>query len=163
MDLSGFSAFDFSEGVPYFSVTLNGLTFNKAVVLKLGSPAYVRLLINEESRQVVLQVCEETTPKATTFYKPKKNGVLSVRWSSQDLVATFKRLLENDFQEHGYRVDGESVRHVLSLKKLEQKLKTNPLTRLVYPIAPAFSSISRIRRQLVCRVFERCLKGGVSP
>ena len=35
MDLSGFSAFDFSEGVPYFSVTLNGLTFNKAVVLKL--------------------------------------------------------------------------------------------------------------------------------
>lgn len=82
MDLSGFSAFDFSEGVPYFSVTLNGLTFNKAVVLKLGSPAYVRLLINEESRQVVLQVCEETTPKATTFYKPKKNGVLSVRWSS---------------------------------------------------------------------------------
>ena len=104
MDLSGFSAFDFSEGVPYFSVTLNGLTFNKAVVLKLGSPAYVRLLINEESRQVVLQVCEGTTPKATTFYKPKKNGVLSVRWSSQDLVATFKRLLENDFREHGIGV-----------------------------------------------------------
>ncbi len=39
MDLSGFSAFDFSEGVPYFSITQNGLTFNKAVVLKLGSPA----------------------------------------------------------------------------------------------------------------------------
>ena len=104
MDLSGFSAFDFSEGVPYFSVTLNGLTFNKAVVLKLGSPAYVRLLINEE-----------TTPKATTFYKPKKNGVLSVRWSSQDLVATFKRLLENDFREHGYRVDGELIEDGLML------------------------------------------------
>ena len=72
MDLSGFSAFDFSEGVPYFSVTLNGLTFNKAVVLKLGSPAYVRLLINEESRQVVLQVCEETTPKATTFTSQRR-------------------------------------------------------------------------------------------
>lgn len=115
MDLSGFSAFDFSEGVPYFSVTLNGLTFNKAVVLKLGSPAYVRLLINEESRQVVLQVCEETTPKATTFYKPKKNGVLSVRWGSQDLVATFKRLLENDFREHGYRVDGELIEDGLML------------------------------------------------
>lgn len=36
MDLSGFSAFDFSEGVPYFSVTLNGLTFNRSVVLKLA-------------------------------------------------------------------------------------------------------------------------------
>ena len=115
MDLSGFSAFDFSEGVPYFSVTLNGLTFNKAVVLKLGSPAYVRLLINEESRQVALQVCEEATPKAVAFYKPKKNGVLSGRWSSQDLVATFKRLLENDFQEHGYRVDGELIEDGLML------------------------------------------------
>ena len=156
MDLSGFSAFDFSEGVPYFSVTLNGLTFNKAVVLKLGSPAYVRLLINEESRQVVLQVCEETTPKATTFYKPKKNGVLSVRWSSQDLVATFKRLLENDFREHGYRVDGELIEDGLMLFDLLIRL-----TQLVYPVAPAFSSISRIRLQLACGVFERCLKGGV--
>ena len=115
MDLSGFSAFDFSEGVPYFSVTLNGLTFKRSVVLKLGSPTYVRLLINEESRQVALQVCEETTPKAVAFYKPKKNGVLSVRWSSQDLVATFKRLLENDFQEHGYRVDGELIEDGLML------------------------------------------------
>lgn len=112
MDLSGFSAFDFSEGVPYFSVTLNGLTFNRSVVLKLGSPTYVRLLINEESRQVALQVCEETTPKAVAFYKPKKNGVLSVRWSSQDLVATFKRLMESDLQ-HGFRVNGELVENGL--------------------------------------------------
>ena len=88
MDLSGFSAFDFSEGVPYFSITQNGLTFNKAVVLKLGSPAFVRFLINEETHQVALQVCEESAPKAVAFYRPKKNGVLSVRWSSQDLVST---------------------------------------------------------------------------
>ena len=78
MDLSGFSAFDFSEGVPYFSITQNGLTFNKAVVLKLGSPAFVRFLINEETHQVALQVCEESAPKAVAFYRPKKNGVLSV-------------------------------------------------------------------------------------
>ena len=113
--LSGFSAFDFSEGVPYFSITQNGLTFNKAVVLKLGSPAFVRFLINEETHQVALQVCEESAPKAVAFYRPKKNGVLSVRWSSQDLVATFKRLLENDFQEHGYRVDGELIEDGLML------------------------------------------------
>ena len=43
MDLSGFKAFDFSEGIPYFSVTKNGLTFSKAVTLKLGCPAYARL------------------------------------------------------------------------------------------------------------------------
>lgn len=112
MDLSGFAVFDFSEGIPYFSVTSNGVTFNRAVTLKLGTPAFVRLLINESTRQVALQVCDENTPKAVAFYKPKTNGVLSVRWNAQDLVATFKRLMESDLQ-HGFRVNGELVENGL--------------------------------------------------
>ena len=112
MDLSGFAVFDFSEGIPYFSVTSNGVTFNRAVTLKLGTPAFVRLLINESTRQVALQVCDESTPKAVAFYKPKTNGVLSVRWNAQDLVATFKRLMESDLQ-HGFRVNGELVENGL--------------------------------------------------
>ena len=112
MDLSGFAVFDFSEGIPYFSVTSNGVTFNRAVTLKLGTPAFVRLLINELTRQVALQVCDESTPKAVAFYKPKTNGVLSVRWNAQDLVATFKRLMESDLQ-HGFRVNGELVENGL--------------------------------------------------
>lgn len=112
MDLSGFAVFDFSEGIPYFSVTSNGVTFNRAVTLKLGTPAFVRLLINESTRQVALQVCDESTPKAVAFYKPKANGVLSVRWNAQDLVATFKRLMESDLQ-HGFRVNGELVENGL--------------------------------------------------
>ena len=112
MDLSGFAVFDFSEGIPYFSVTSNGVTFNRAVTLKLGTPAFVRLLINESTRQVALQVCDESTTKAVAFYKPKTNGVLSVRWNAQDLVATFKRLMESDLQ-HGFRVNGELVENGL--------------------------------------------------
>ena len=112
MDLGGFAVFDFSEGIPYFSVTSNGVTFNRAVTLKLGTPAFVRLLINESTRQVALQVCDESTPKAVAFYKPKANGVLSVRWNAQDLVATFKRLMESDLQ-HGFRVNGELVENGL--------------------------------------------------
>ena len=112
MDLSGFAVFDFSEGIPYFSVTSNGVTFNRAATLKLGTPAFVRLLINESTRQVALQVCDESTPKAVAFYKPKTNGVLSVRWNAQDLVATFKRLMESDLQ-HGFRVNGELVENGL--------------------------------------------------
>ena len=112
MDLSRFAVFDFSEGIPYFSVTSNGVTFNRAVTLKLGTPAFVRLLINESTRQVALQVYDESTPKAVAFYKPKTNGVLSVRWNAQDLVATFKRLMESDLQ-HGFRVNGELVENGL--------------------------------------------------
>lgn len=109
MDLSGFKPFDFSEGVPYFSVTQNGVTFNKAVTLKLGKPEYVQLLINAEARQVALQVCSADTHRATTFYKPKKNGVFSVRWNARDLVSTVQRLLGAELGNQGFRVDGELI------------------------------------------------------
>ena len=118
MDLTGFVAFDFTQGVPYFSITSHGLTFNKAVAMKLGLPAYARLLINAEAKQVALQACEETTPQAIQFYRQKKNGVFSVRWNSQDLLATFKDLLQSDLQ-HGFRVDGKLVEPGLMLFDLE--------------------------------------------
>ena len=58
VDLSKFKTFDFSEGVPFVSVTNNGLTFNKSVIMKMNYPLYVRLLINEEDKQIALQACQ---------------------------------------------------------------------------------------------------------
>lgn len=124
MDLSGFSAFDFSQGSPYLSVTSNGVTFNRAVTLRLSSPAFVRLLINAETKQVVLQVCDENTPQAVPFYKPKKKDVLSVRWNAQDLLTTFKQLLDSDLQ-HGFRVDGKLVESGLMLFDLTEAKPLN--------------------------------------
>ena len=45
--LENFKTFNFNEGVPYVSVTSNGITFNKDVVMKLDYPKYVVLLIDE--------------------------------------------------------------------------------------------------------------------
>jgi len=114
MDLTGFKVFDFSEGVPYFSVTRNGMTFSKAVTLKLGCPSHVRLLINNEKKQVVLQACPENTPQSVPFYKEKGskekgNEVFSVRWNSRDLIATFERLFGTTFENHGFRVEGALI------------------------------------------------------
>ena len=81
--LEGFSAFDFSEGVPYVSFTPNGLTFNKSVTLKLGEPEHVKFLINESAKQVAIQVCDAGDKNATVFYRPKASGVLSVRKNVQ--------------------------------------------------------------------------------
>ncbi|MCX4276201.1 MAG: hypothetical protein OSJ27_10595, partial [Candidatus Gastranaerophilales bacterium] len=87
----------------------NGVTFNKAVTLKLGKPEYVQLLINAETKQVVLQACSEDTQRATIFYKPKKNAVFSVRWNARDLVSTFQRLLDAELVKQSFRVNGELV------------------------------------------------------
>ena len=104
--LEGFSAFDFSEGVPYASFTQNGVTFNKSVTLKLGEPEYARFLINTDTKQVAIQACEADEKNATVFYRPKASGALSVRWNTRDLLITIERLMGWNFREISYRVDG---------------------------------------------------------
>ena len=106
MDLSNFSVFDFKEGVPYVSITSNGLTFNKSVIMKLDSPEFVILLINNESKQIAVQACDETNEKAVQFYKEKANGVISVRWNAKDLINTISRMCEWDLSQVSYRVNG---------------------------------------------------------
>ena len=88
--LDGFTAFNFNEGVPYISVTSNGVTFNKSVVIKLGYPRRVVLLIDEAGKRIAIQKCEDWTPNATEFYKKKKSEVISVRWNGKDLLNTLQ-------------------------------------------------------------------------
>lgn len=106
MDLSNFSVFDFREGVPYVSITNNGLTFNKSVIMKMNYPEYVILLINSESKQIAVQACNESDEKAVQFYKEKANGVMSVRWNAKDLINTIARMCAWDLSQMSYRVNG---------------------------------------------------------
>ena len=106
IDLSNFKTFDFSEGVPYVSITNNGITFNKSVIMKMKYPAYVRLLINETDKQIAVQTCDEHDDKSVQFYKEKSNGVLSVRWNAKDLINTISRICDWDLSQPSYRVNG---------------------------------------------------------
>lgn len=106
IDLTKFKTFDFSEGVPYISITNNGITFNKSVIMKMKYPAYVKLLINEDERQIAVQSCEENEEKAVQFYKEKSNKILSVRWNAKDLINTISRLCNWDLKQNSYRVNG---------------------------------------------------------
>lgn len=105
--LEGFKAFNFNEGVPYVSVTNNGMTFNKSVIMKLDYPENVLLLIDEDTKRIAVQACTADTPNAAPFYnKGKKNNVLSVRWNGRDLLNTVQNLMGWNLQERGYRIDG---------------------------------------------------------
>ena len=106
IDLSNFKTFDFSEGVPYVSITNNGITFNKSVIMKMKYPAYVRLLINDTDKQIAVQTCDEHDDKSVQFYKEKSNGVLSVRWNAKDLINTISRICDWDLSQLSYRVNG---------------------------------------------------------
>ena len=62
--LENFKPFNFNEGVPYVSITNNGITFNKSVVIKLDYPEFVVLLIDENSKRIANQKCESNTQNA---------------------------------------------------------------------------------------------------
>lgn len=106
IDLSNFKTFDFNEGAPYVSVTCNGLTFNKAVIMKMDYPEAARLLIDSDNKLLAVQACGKDEEKAYSFYKPKESRVLSVRWNTKDLVNTVSRLGGWDLKQMSYRVDG---------------------------------------------------------
>lgn len=107
IDLSGFVAFDFKEGVPYISVTNNGITFNKSVIMKMDYPEFVKLLIDSSTCQIALQISNKEDDKAVRFHKDRKNGVQSVRWNAKDLLNTLSKITGWDLCANSYRVVGE--------------------------------------------------------
>ena len=109
MDLSNFKPFNFQEGVPYLSVTENGVTFSKAVTLKMQKPEYVLFLIDRQEKMVALKACDEKTPNAVKFFNTNRNNaILSVRWNSRDLLNTLSQLMDWDLSKGGYRISGAS-------------------------------------------------------
>ena len=108
--LDRFKPFNFNEGVPYVSITSNGMTFNKSVVMKLGYPTHVLLLIDEEAKQIAVKRCDETDPNAAMFYKPKKSNVISVRWNGRDLLNTIEEMMGWNLAKMGFKVDGLLIR-----------------------------------------------------
>lgn len=107
MDLSAFKSFNFREGVPYLSITDNGVTFNKAVTLKMNKPEYTTFLIDRTGKRVVLKACDENTQNAVKFFNKDRNTpILSVRWNSRDLLNTLSQLMGWDLSKAGYRIPG---------------------------------------------------------
>lgn len=108
--LEGFKTFNFNEGVPYVSLTKNGLTFNKSVVMKLDYPEFVLLLINADERKIAIKKCTEDTPNSVSFYKKNEKRFFSVRWNARDLLNTLQDMAGWDLSKESYRIDGNLIK-----------------------------------------------------
>lgn len=105
--LEGFETVLLTVGAPYISVTKNGVTFNKAAIVKLGKPSHVKLMMNKEKNMLAVQPCNESEQEATPFFKPKKSGLISVRWNNSEFINTISKMMKWNLDETGYRIDGE--------------------------------------------------------
>ncbi len=106
--LDGFEKVILFAGVPYVSVTRNGITFNKPTIIKLGFPSQVELLINKQECQIAIRPCDVSNEAATAFYKNKDKKVMNVRWNNKDLLTTLSAMMGWDLDTtDGYRIDGK--------------------------------------------------------
>ena len=63
-------------------------------------------MINEDEKQIAVQVRDEKDSRAVQFYKTKKNNVISVRWNGRDLLNTISGMMNWNLKQESYRVEG---------------------------------------------------------
>lgn len=100
-----FKKISLTTGLPYMSVTGNGITFSKNAVIKMGKPSHVELLMNEEDKQIAIRVCDKSDEEAIQFVKNTKN--INVRWNNKDFLNTLSKLMDWNLKEGGYRILGD--------------------------------------------------------
>lgn len=107
MNISGFVPFDFSVGVPYISVTENGVTFNRSVTILLGYPEYIRVCVNESERLVFVEPGAHGEAGCVKYFNPGRR-VDSVRLSGDSFIIFMMKMCGGD-RGLGYKVTGEQT------------------------------------------------------
>lgn len=100
-----FKKVNLTTGLPYLSITDNGVTFSKSVIVKMGKPSFVELLMNEDDKQIAVRVCNKDEDGAIQFVKNAKT--VNVRWNNRDFLNTLSKMMDWNLKEEGYRVLGD--------------------------------------------------------
>ena len=103
--LEGFKKVNLTSGLPYVSITDNGITFSKNAVIKMGKPKNVVLLMNEEKKMIAVQICDANEEGSIQFFKNIKS--INVRINNKDFIYTLSRLMNWNINEEGYRILGD--------------------------------------------------------
>ena len=103
--LEGFKKVNLTSGLPYVSITDNGMTFSKNAVIKMGKPKNVVLLMNEEKKMIAVQICDANEEGSIQFFKNIKS--INVRINNKDFIYTLSRLMNWNIKEEGYRIVGD--------------------------------------------------------
>ena len=101
----GFKKVNLTSGLPYVSITDNGITFSKNAVIKMGKPKNVVLLMNEEKKMIAVQICDANEEGSIQFFKNIKS--INVRINNKDFIYTLSRLMNWNIKEEGYRILGD--------------------------------------------------------
>lgn len=91
--LQGFEEVNITAPITKMTMTVmdTRVRFNEATAIALGYPAYVKVLVNDKTKQVALEVCTGRDANAVKFSKPEGKQTASVSLKDVTLVATIRK------------------------------------------------------------------------
>ncbi|OZG57326.1 hypothetical protein BTIS_1420 [Bifidobacterium tissieri] len=104
--LDSFEVLPYVTGVPTMSVTKDGINFNKTVVEKLCSPAFVVVLVDKTNLKLALTPCDEKAQGARPFLRDGRSARAGVRWNNTDLKDSIQTITGWDLEDKGRKVGG---------------------------------------------------------
>lgn len=101
--LQGFEEVKLVKPVGKITMTVTGNTvrFNKATAQALGFPAFVRVLVNEQTRQIAIAVTTSKANNAVKFSKPEERQTASVSVKEKTVLEAIGRFFTLDEAPEG--------------------------------------------------------------
>ncbi|MBW3078003.1 hypothetical protein [Bifidobacterium simiiventris] len=81
-------------GQTVMTVTANSVKFNKSTAIELGYPAYVKVLINDKTRQIAVTPTTAKADNSVKFSKPEGKQTASVSIKDATLVAAIGKYFD---------------------------------------------------------------------
>lgn len=93
MPLQGFKEIniDKATGQLVMTVTKTIVRFNKATIIYLNYPEFVKIFVNPDTKQLAVEPCTGHDRNAVKFCKPGKKNILSVSVRDSSVVDTVAR------------------------------------------------------------------------
>lgn len=107
MLLEGFRKVTLATGVPSMSITKNGITFNKAAVIKMDKTPYILLFLNSAEKKIAIQKCAPEADGAVPFYK-ETSGYISAKINNGDFINTVSKMMNWKLDKIGYKCLGDA-------------------------------------------------------
>lgn len=87
--LQGFEEVNVSapHGKLSMNITKDAVRFNKATVMSLGNPEYIKLLVNEKTSQIAISPCSKESANAIKFCKKSEKNIASVTLKDQIVMS----------------------------------------------------------------------------
>ena len=89
------------------SITKNGITFNKAAVIKMDKAPSIFLFLNSAEKKIAIQKCAPEADGAVPFYK-ETSGYIAAKINNGDFIHTVSKMMDWQLDRAGYKCLGDA-------------------------------------------------------